>query len=163
MPQFDASTFPSQLIWLAIFFVLLYVVLSRVALPRISSVLEERQRRIGGDLEKAESLRAEAETVLADYEKAMTEARAQAQNVLRDAKNEMAAEAAKREQDLAEKIAASTAEAEARIESARDDALRNMRQVAIEVTQEATKRLIDMELDAAGAEAAVDAVSVERK
>jgi F-type H+-transporting ATPase subunit b len=157
MPQFDATTFPSQLIWLAITFVLLYLVLSRVALPRIASVLEERQKRIGGDLEKAEELKAEAEQVLAEHEAAMAETRAGAQDLIRAAKEEMAAESARRSDELAARIAATAAEAEGRIDAARKAALANIRDIAVEVAQDAAKRLIDSDIDRGEAEAAVDA------
>jgi F-type H+-transporting ATPase subunit b len=157
MPQFDATTFPSQLIWLAITFVLLYLVLSRVALPRIASVLEERQKRIGGDLEKAEELKAEAEQVLAEHEAAMAETRASAQDLIRAAKEEMAAESARRSDELAARIAATAAEAEGRIDAARKAALANIRDIAVEVAQDAAKRLIDSDIDRGEAEAAVDA------
>jgi len=157
MPQFDATTFPSQLIWLAITFVLLYLVMSRVAIPRIASVLEERQKRIGGDLEKAEELKAEAERVLAEYEAAIAESRAGAHDLIRTAKEEMVAEAARRHDELAGRIAATAAEAEGRIDAARKEALANIREVAVEVAQEATKRLIDSEVDRSEAEVAVDA------
>jgi F-type H+-transporting ATPase subunit b len=157
MPQFDATTFPSQLIWLAITFVLLYLVLSRVALPRIASVLEERQKRIGGDLEKAEELKAEAEQVLAEHEAAMAETRAGAQDLIRAAKEEMATESARRSDELAARIAATAAEAEGRIDAARKAALANIHDIAVEVAQDAAKRLIDSDIDRAEAEAAVDA------
>ena len=156
MPQLDVTTFPSQLIWLAITFVLLYLVLSRVALPRIASVLEERQKRISGDLEKAEELKAEADKVLAEHEAAMAETRAGAHDLIRAAKEEMAAEAARRQDELAGRIAADTAEAEGRIDAARKIALANIREVAIEVAQDAAKRLIDSDIDRGEAEAAVD-------
>jgi F-type H+-transporting ATPase subunit b len=157
MPQFDATTFPSQLIWLAITFVLLYLVLSRVALPRIASVLEERQKRIGGDLEKAEELKAEAEQVLAEHEAAMAETRASAQDLIRAAKEEMATESARRSDELAARISATAAEAEGRIDAARKAALANIRDIAVEVAQDAAKRLIDSDIDRGEAEAAVDA------
>ena len=157
MPQFDATTFSSQLIWLVITFVLLYLVLSRVALPRIASVLEERQRRIGGDLEKAAELKAEADKVLAEHEAAMAETRAGAQEVIRVAKQEMAAESARRQDELATRIAATAADAESRIDAARKAALANIREVAVDVAQEATKRLIDNDIGRGEAEAAVDA------
>ena len=157
MPQFDATTFTSQLVWLAITFVLLYFVLSRVALPRIASVLEERQRRIGGDLEKAAELKAEADKVLAEHEAAMAETRAGAHDLIRAAKEEMVAESARRQNELAGRIAATTAEAEGRIDAARQTALANIREVAVEVAQDAAKRLIDGDIDHGAAEAAVDA------
>lgn len=156
MPQFDAATFPSQLIWLIITFVALYLAMARVALPRIASVLEERQRRVSGDLDKAESLKAEAEQVLADYEKSMAEARTSAQELLRQTREELAAEAAERQQELAGRIAQNTQAAEQRIEAARSEAIGNIRSVAVEVAQAATRRLIGVEIDEDAAGRAVE-------
>ncbi len=163
MPQFDAATFPSQLIWLVITFVLLYLIMTRVALPRISSVLEERRRRISADLEKAEQLKAEAEKVLAEHEEAMAKTRAEGHDLVRQAKEEMVAESAKQQEALAERISATTAEAEARIDVARQEALGNIRQVAVDVARDATKRLIDSDVDVAEAQAAVDAAGGGRR
>ena len=156
MPQFDATTFPSQLIWLVITFVLLYIVLSRVALPRISSVLEERQRRIGGDLEKAEELKAEAEAVLSDYDEAIAKARSRATDLIRETKDELAADSQKRQHDLAERLAQNAAAAESRIGAAREEAVGNIRQVAAEAAQAATERLIGVKVGDDRAASAVD-------
>ena len=81
MPQLDISTYPPQLVWLLITFVALYLVVWKVALPRIVDVRESRQRRIEGDLGKAETLRTEAETVLAALEKSHADAAAEAQGI----------------------------------------------------------------------------------
>ena len=78
MPQFDLSTFPTQLVWLVIAFVLLYVLMARVALPRIGQVLEERQEKIDDNLDTAEKLRAETEADSESYEAALVQAREQA-------------------------------------------------------------------------------------
>ncbi len=82
MPQFDISTFPTQLIWLAIAFVLLYVLMARVALPRIGQVLEERQEKIDDNLDSAEQLRAETEVDSEAYETALVQAREQARGAI---------------------------------------------------------------------------------
>ncbi|MEC7398311.1 MAG: F0F1 ATP synthase subunit B', partial [Pseudomonadota bacterium] len=84
MPQLDISTYPPQLVWLLITFVALYLVVWKVALPRIVDVRESRQRRIEDDLGKAETLRTEAETVLAALEKSHADAAAEAQGIHRD-------------------------------------------------------------------------------
>ena len=66
MPQLDFATFPAQLVWLLISFVILYVVLSKVGLPQVDRALAARRDRIEGDLEKAQQMKAETEAVIAD-------------------------------------------------------------------------------------------------
>ncbi len=75
MPQLDLATFPPQLIWLAITFVALYLVMAYAGLPRLGGIIERRRARIEGDLDKAQRMKAEAEAVIAAYEKALAEAR----------------------------------------------------------------------------------------
>ena len=77
-PPFDSSTFPSQLLWLAITFGLLYYLMAKVALPRIGSILEVRRDRIASDLDTAERLKLESEEAEAAYQKALANARAKA-------------------------------------------------------------------------------------
>ena len=74
-PPFDASTFPSQLLWFAITFIVLYVVLSRAALPQISGIIERRKARIDGDLKEAERLKGETDKAISAYETALADAR----------------------------------------------------------------------------------------
>lgn len=83
LPQLNANDFAPQLFWLAITFALLYVIMSRVALPRIGSVLEERKDKIQRDLATAERLKGETEKALEAYEKALADARANAAAIAR--------------------------------------------------------------------------------
>ena len=146
MPQFDPSTFTPQLFWLAVTFAILFVAMWRHALPRLSGILEARQQRIGGDLEKAQALKAEAEQVAAEYEKALAEARDRAAAALKQAGEEMAAEAAKRHESFGKQLSARTGEAEQRIAAARDEALGNIKTVAEETAGAATAKLIGVDL-----------------
>src|SRR5260221_4583747 len=75
MPQLDVSTFPSQIFWLAVFFVVLYLLMARLALPKIEKIIEERRNRVDTDLDKAGQMKTEAEAVIAAYEKALLDAR----------------------------------------------------------------------------------------
>lgn len=145
MPQFDTSTFLPQLFWLAIIFVVLFTVMRRHALPRISDILEARQLRITSDLEKASGLKEEADQVMADYEKALAETRAQATVLIKQAGEEMAAEGARRQQAIATDLAAKTKAAEARIAAAKEEALAGLKVVAAETAQAATAKLIGIE------------------
>src|SRR5258708_11212263 len=80
-PPFDSSTFASQLVSLAIAFVALYLIVSRIALPRVGSLLDERQGAIEGDLAEAQKLKDESDAALKAYEHELAAARARAQAI----------------------------------------------------------------------------------
>ena len=162
MPQLDVSTFPTQLFWLAITFIALYVLMATLGLPRIGKIIDARRGRVDGDLEKAGQMKAEAEAVIAAYERALAEARAQAQQTLKDTTERLGAEAATRQRAISEKLAAETAAAEKRIDAARATALAGLRGVAVDVARAATAKLAGAEVDAQRAAAAVDAILKER-
>ena len=157
MPQFDPAVWAPQLIWLAISFVALYFLMARVALPRISDVLEEREFKISDALRKAEGLRDDAEDAAAEYEKMMADARAKAQEEVRAVRERAAAEAAKRHAELNERLAADIAAAEGRIAEARDKAVAGVREIAEELSAAAIERLLGEKADSQTVATAVDA------
>jgi F-type H+-transporting ATPase subunit b len=146
MPQLDPGSYASQVFWLVVTFVILYLLLWKVALPRVSAVLRERQERIDGDLEKAQRLKAEAEEVLRSYEAAMAEGRTKAQTALREAAERVAREAADRQAEATARIGKDTEEAERRIEAAKREALDNVRQIAAGAARDAAAKLIGAEV-----------------
>ncbi len=106
MPQLDPAVFLPQIFWLAIIFGLLYLVMSRVALPQVASVLEERRNRIAADLDQAAQFRAKAEEALAAYEQGIAEARKRAETLAREARDRLNAEAEERRKVLEAQLAA---------------------------------------------------------
>lgn len=162
MPQFDPSTYPPQLVWLAITFVVLYVAMAKIALPRIGEVLEERQRRIDEDLKKAEGLKAEAEAAAEAYERLIAEARASAQDAVKTVREQASAEASARQAELAERLGKQVSEAEARIDAAREKAVAGLREVAVEVASQAVERLVGEKPDEGALGSAVDQALKER-
>src|SRR6204780_5795833 len=80
-PPFQTQTFPSQLVWLTISFVLLYVLMSKIALPRIGAIMAERSKLIGDDLAAAERLKEQSNAAHAAYEKSLADARSRAQSI----------------------------------------------------------------------------------
>ena len=141
MPQLDINTYLPQVVWLVITFTALFLVMWRVAVPRIADVLETRQKRISDSLDKAQESKKEAEETLAAYEEAMAEARAGAQAIINEASGRLAKEAAEREANLAENLGQRIAASEAEIEKAVHAAMENVRAVAVEVAGAALQRL----------------------
>jgi F-type H+-transporting ATPase subunit b len=162
MPQLDIATFAPQLVWLAISFVLLYGLMAWLGLPRIRKAIAARRGRINGDLEKAQQMKAEAEAVIAAYERALAEARQQAQQTLKETIDRLNAESAERQRQTGAKLAAETAVAERRIAEAKTAAIANIREMALDVARAAARRLTGDEVDDRRAAAAVDAVLRER-
>ena len=155
-PPFDATTYPSQLLWFAITFVLLYYLMAKVALPRIAGILEDRRDRIASDLDLADRLKRESEEALAGYEAALAEARSRANSIAEGAregaKQAAAAKRSATEADLGSKLEA----AEARIGEIKSKALADVGEIAAETTEALVKALVDADL--AGGEV-TDAVS----
>ncbi len=99
-PPFDSTYFPSQLLWLAISFGALYWLMSRVALPRIESILADRQAAIARDLDEASRLQASADAAAANYEQALADAKAKAQDLARATHETLAAQADEKRRDF---------------------------------------------------------------
>jgi F-type H+-transporting ATPase subunit b len=163
LPQLDPAVFAPQLIWLAITFVILYLLMSRLALPKIAATLANRQQKIEGDLARAERVKTEAESVLSAYEKAMTDARVKAQALTGQAAADVAAELAKRDAAFATELNARTEEAEKRIAATKDTALAETRHVAVELTQSIVRKVAGVELSPSAAKEWVEAAAKERR
>jgi F-type H+-transporting ATPase subunit b len=134
MPQLKFETYPSQILWLVIALVALYLLMVKIALPRISSVLEERQDAIANDLDRAAELKRKAEEAKESYEAALSSARSKAQEIAAAAKAEMQVEVDAATAKADAEIAARTAEGEVRIAEIRAASMENIREVAVETT-----------------------------
>lgn len=162
MPQFDLSRFPSQIFWLGVTFLVLYLVMSRIALPRIGEVLEARANRIGGDLDRASALKAEADQIKAAYEKALGESRAKAQEVGRSTEATLARDSAARQAELGNELAGRIRDAEGRIAAAKASAMGNLAGVAAEVATLAVQRVAGIGISPSDADQAARAVLARR-
>jgi F-type H+-transporting ATPase subunit b len=164
MPQLLPADFAPQIVWLAIVFVVLYLAFSKLALPRIGDVLDARAERLGGDLERAQAMRKQAETTKAAYEAELTKARADAQSTAAQVASRMAALGAERQGALSKRLADEGKAAETRIAQAKAQAMAGLRQAAAELTAAAAVKLTGAAPPADRVVAAVDAaLAAERR
>lgn len=162
MPQLNFHDFPPQVVWLAIVFVVLYIAMAKVALPRVGEVLKTRADKISGDLDRATALKAESDRAIATYEKALADARAQAGAVSRDTVATLTKQSAERQAKLGGDLANRIKTAEANIAAAKAKAMTEIQGVAAGIAVDATRRLAGLEVSPADAAQAVSGAMRER-
>ncbi len=155
MPQLKVEDFAPQLVWLVITFATFYVIMSKLALPRIGNVIEERRNRIATDLDKAEEYKAMTEQAIAGYEQALAEARARAHSIGQETRDAVNADLERERHDVERQLATMAEEAEARIRSSKEAALAQVDAVAGSTAEEIVSTLIGAEISAAERDAAV--------
>jgi F-type H+-transporting ATPase subunit b len=141
-PPFQSHTFASQLVWLVIAFVLLYVLMAKLALPRVGAIIESRQKRIADDIADAGRLKAESDAAVAAYEKALADARARAQAIANETRDSQAAAAEARRKTLEDELNAKLADAEKTIAATKVAAMSNVRTIAEDAARAIVERLI---------------------
>lgn len=142
MPQLEPLDWGPQLIWLVLTFGILYLLMLKVALPRIGSVLDMRRAHIARDIDTAETLRRETEEAIAAYEQAIAEAKLKAQGIAQEGRAKLNEEITTERVKLDRQLAAKSKEAEARIYEAKASALKEVNKVAADVAADIVQRLI---------------------
>ncbi len=142
LPQLNPGDFSPQLVWLALTFVVLYLILAHVALPRIGEVIEERRDRVQRDLDSAERFKAETDAALAAYEQAVSEARQKASSMAKDMRETLSAETEKERAGVESELAAKLTEAESRITATKDKALSSVNEIAAETASAVVSKLL---------------------
>jgi F-type H+-transporting ATPase subunit b len=159
LPQLDTSTYPSQLLWLVIVFGALYLLLSKVLLPKIANALETRQSRIAADLAQAEQLNDDARKASEAYDAALADARAKANAIAQENRaevlKELEAEQSKVDAQLADKLAT----AEKQIASTREKAMGEVENIAGQLVDDVVQELTGSKPSAAAVKSAIAAAN----
>jgi F-type H+-transporting ATPase subunit b len=155
-PPFDSSTYPSQLLWLAITFGLFYLFLQKVVLPRIGGILEVRRDRIAQDLDQAARMKEEADAAVAAYEQELAEARNKAGTIGQGARDKAKADADAERRAAEAELNTRLTEAERRIATIRDAAMSDVGAIAEETASAIVEELLGKS-DKAAVKAAVAA------
>jgi F-type H+-transporting ATPase subunit b len=159
LPQFDPTSFSSQLVWLALVFAVLYLVFSRLSLPKIGKVIETRNDQIATDRNQAEQMTREAEAVMEAYEKSLTQARSDSARLHGDA-----ADAIKRQVEEAMKSFQTKAETqikatETRLNDSKDQVMDEMHNIAAEIASAAAEKIVGISTDIKAAKTVVQSVN----
>src|SRR4029434_1283015 len=148
-PPFESSTFASQLVSLAVAFVALYLIVSRIALPRVESVIDARQNKIEGDLAEAQKLKDDSDAALKAYETELASARSRAQAIGNETREKLNAAAEAERKALEAKLAGKLADAEKQIAATRKAAMRNVKSIAADAAGAIVQRLTGTTPDSA--------------
>jgi F-type H+-transporting ATPase subunit b len=148
LPQLNPHTFEAQLFWLVVTFLALFFVMSKIALPRVGEVIEERRDRIKRDLDAAARLKDETDKALADYEKALADARSNASGIAKETREKLAAETEAERHRVDEQIAVKLRDADTRISASKTKALSAIGDIATDTARAVVEKLIGQDVPA---------------
>lgn len=146
MPQLDPSTFASQLFWLAVFFILLYLLMAQIALPRVANILQNRKEKISNDLDEANRLAQEVEDIEKAYDASMREASDEANHLINQAVADSEAKTQARRKELDAKIGKQLAEADKKMQQAKADAEEKVETLSVELSQLIVNRIAGLKV-----------------
>ena len=154
-PPFNPESFASQLLWLVLIFGTLYLLMSRLALPRVDAIMAARRDQIEGDLAAARGLKEESDAAIAAYEKGLADARSRAQALANETSVKHAAVAEARRKELDLTLNAKIADAEKAIAAQKTAAMEQIKDIAVEAASAIVERLIGQAPDKQGVAGAV--------
>jgi len=159
MPQLNPEFWISQIFWLTLTFGILYLVLSKLILPKISANLESRKSQILENIEAAEKQREDSETKLKDYEEIISKSRLDAKNIFNQAREKALKDINAKRELLDKQIDDEINKAEEEIKTLRKSAPDKINKIAIETSSELVQKLIGAEVNNSSISAIVDDLS----
>lgn len=151
LPQLDPSSFETQLIWLFLVFTFLYFFFSKKSLPEIRTVVENRHERIQNDLDTAERLKSDADTVRTAYEQGIVKAKSQSSEIFGKTEEEIRQKAEASLKNFSEKAAKKVQQCEAEIADTRNQAMKDMDAIAADLGKSAAEKILGVKIAAAKA------------
>jgi len=140
-PPLDSSTFPSQLFWLVIFFAALYMLMSKLVLPKLAAIIAARKGQIDGDLARAQALKDETEAAIKSYEKALSDAKGKATDIARDTRAKVTSEIDAEQAKLDYGLVARIKDAETKIAKAKAKAMESVHSIAADTASDIVSQL----------------------
>ena len=159
MPQLNPEFWISQIFWLTLTFGILYIVLSKLILPKISANLELRKSQIQDNIEAAEKQRKESESKLKEYDDIIFKSKLEAKNIFKDSREKIIKDINNKKETLENQINEEIKKAEKEIEVVKKSAPEKINKIAIEASSELVKKLIGAEINNSSISAIVDDLS----
>lgn len=161
LPQMDFSTFPSQLFWMMVMFVALYLVFGRLVLPALSGTIETRRHRIQNDLDQARNMKDEAQSVMEEYERLMTEAHTKASDLFSQMDQDIKRKTDNETQKIQNKSVEDIQKMEKRLVKAKDKALQDMDKIAAEIAAMVAEKIVGLKTNTKDAQTVVEKLGQE--
>ena len=158
LPQLDSTTFPSQIFWLIVVFIIMYFFFAKKSLPEISGTIENRAERIGNDLDSAERLKEEVAAVQKSYEESLTGAREESSSLYTSAEHAIKEKSETYSVDFQAHAVKQMRDLEKSIENARKKAMEEMSDVAADVAKESAEKIIGVKVDVKYAKSVVESL-----
>ena len=159
MPQLNPEFWISQIFWLTITFGILYIVLSKFILPKISANLEIRKSQIVENIEAADKQRKQSELNIAEYEKIVQHGKSEAKNYFKQAREKLLKDINLKKDNLDKELNLEIQKAESEIQEFRDKAPEKINRIAIETSTDLLQQLINTEVNSSSISAIVDDLS----
>ena len=156
MPQLNPEFWISQIFWLTLTFAILYIVLSKIILPKISANLELRKSQIQENIEAAEKQREDSEIKLKEYDEIILKSKLEAKNIFRDARENVIKNINSKREILDKQIDDEIKKAEREIELLKKNASEKINKIAIEISSELLRKLLGADINNSSISAIVD-------
>ena len=163
MPQLNPEFWISQIFWLTITFGILYIVLSKIILPKISANLEIRKSQIVENIEAADKQREASEKKLKDYEKIINDSKIEAKKIFYKAREKILKDINQKKQSLNDELNSEIKKAESEVKELKNKAPEKITKIAIETSKDLIQQLIGIEVNNSSISAIVDDVSKKNK
>ena len=162
MPQLNPEFWAAQVFWLVLIFSILYIAISKVFLPRIINVIENRKLKIVSDIDEAQKLKENAENKLKEYNQIIENSKKEAQKLIRDNKKQLDIELEKKRQKFTQEIERELLDAEQEIKALKKSSLLNINKIATEITSELLKKIIGVNSNMSSVSAIVEDISKKK-
>ena len=159
MPQLNTEFWASQIFWLILIFSILYIIIWKIFLPKITDIIENRKSRIIGDLNETQKLKENAEKKLSEYNKIIEDTKKEAKKIIEDNKKKLENDIKSKKQKFNEEIEKELVSVEKEIKSLKKSSISSINKIAAEVSSEVIKQLVGTSVNMSNVSAIVEDIS----